>query len=1188
MQVLITNSFLANQTGSELYVRDIALGLSRRGHAPMVYSPRLGPLAETLKLAGIPVVDDLDKIPHAPDLIHGQHHLETMTALARFPDTPAVYFCHGWVPWEEIPPRHPRILRYVAVSARIQERMGRLHGIEAARIHLILNFADLLRFQPRLPLPDCPHRAVAFSNLISEANGAGILRSACARHGIRLRVMGRANGNASLQPELLLPQYDLVFARGRSALEAMATGSAVVCCDVEGLGPMVTTSNFAALRKANFGIQVLERPLSRRGLRDEIGQYDPCDAAQVSRRVRQTAGLDLALDQILDVYGAVLAEWQAVSRTALVSEQPASFGYLRFLSESIRNPGGHLSSADFPARSPAQEWTPLRAWLEKGLGTGLLALHDLKRWLSSLRQRTEKPSSPVAETSAQQVPESPQLACVVLSLGNQPTLVQAVQSLLLQDVPLEIVVVNSCGGGTLATLEAAGIRVRVISHERRLLPGAARNVGILATRAPFVAFLAADCLAEPGWAAARLRRHLGGAPAVSSAVTSAYPGNRWARASHVLLFSHRMPGVPVHRALHYGVSYDRRLFDRYGLFREDLRTGEDSEFNARFTSAIPIAWVPEVRSAHFHPTTLAGVLGDQYARGIRMAKTLKHLTGKDHRSVVARNALSRTPHSLRIAWKASSWSERLHLPGVALVALPASAAYALGALRAERIRAEEPEPVPPPRILALLTFHNEMRFLPDYFRNVAAQVDGIIALDDGSTDGSGDFVDGQASVIELIRLPARSPHVWDEPRNRRLLVQAAWEHAADWLLVVDADERLELGFRPRASAEIERAEREGVLALRVHCCELWDNPETFRVDGIWGNKRPVRLFRMRRDHEFDDRPLHGHWAPLNSQLDSDYRAADLLLYHLAMLTAEDRRARQEKYLSLDPRSEHQAIGYDYLTDETGLELAKPPPGRGYEPPKAPRLFALLVFHNEMRYLEDYFRNVPAHVDGIIALDDGSTDGSGAFVGSQPSVIQLIRLPPRSPHVWDEPANRRMIISEALKHGPDWFIAVDADERLERDFRTRALVEIAKAEPAGILAFGVKFRELWNSPESYRADGVWGRKSQARFFKARADHAFDPRQFHGHWAPLNSKHNGGFPEADLIIYHLRMIHPRDRLQRMARYLELDPEKHWQPIGYEYLTDTAGLHLEPLPPGREYEPVPISPDPPPIQAEPAADR
>jgi hypothetical protein len=226
----------------------------------------------------------------------------------------------------------------------------------------------------------------------------------------------------------------------------------------------------------------------------------------------------------------------------------------------------------------------------------------------------------------------------------------------------------------------------------------------------------------------------------------------------------------------------------------------------------------------------------------------------------------------------------------------------------------------------------------------------------------------------------------------------------------------------------------------------------------------------------------------------------------------------------------------------------------------------------MEFLPGYFDNVPQQVDGIVALDDGSTDGSGDFVARQRSVLELVRAPPRIPHVWDDPGNRKTIITTAGKCKPDWLIAVDADERLEKNFRERASREIARAEQEGLPALSVHFRELWDSPVHYRADGIWGAKRQARFFRYRDDAELDQKALHGHWAPLNSKTGGGFPPGDLYIYHLRMIDPARRRARRERYETLDPDNRYQSIGYGYLTDEAGLELEPLPEGREYEPLP----------------
>ena len=157
LEVLLTNNTLAGRAGSELYLRDVALGLKARGHRPVAYSQLLGEVADEISAEGILVVSDLKKLPQAPDIIHGHHNLETMTALLHFPDSPAIFCCHGYVPWQEHPPVFPRILRYLAVD---QACLDRLHenGIPPERARLVYNFVDLQRFQPRSPLPPQPRR----------------------------------------------------------------------------------------------------------------------------------------------------------------------------------------------------------------------------------------------------------------------------------------------------------------------------------------------------------------------------------------------------------------------------------------------------------------------------------------------------------------------------------------------------------------------------------------------------------------------------------------------------------------------------------------------------------------------------------------------------------------------------------------------------------------------------------------------------------------------------------------------------------------------------------------------------------------------------------------------------------------------------------------------------------------------
>ncbi|HEY3136471.1 MAG TPA: glycosyltransferase [Blastocatellia bacterium] len=336
LRILITNNTLGNRAGSELYVRDLGIALLRRGHTPIAYSTSLGEVARDLRAATIPVIDDLDLLATPPDIIHGHHHLDTMTALLRFPGVPAVYFCHGWIPWEEAPPRFPRILRYVAVDHTCRDRLVFEHAIPENRVRVLLNFVDLERFKPRAPLPIRPRLAVVFSNQANEYTHPGPVRQACARFGITVDVIGLSAGNACARPEEVLGNYDIVFAKARAALEALAVGAAVVLCDETGAGPMVTTDELDRLRPLNFGIRTLRNPLDADVLAAEIARYDPADAAEVSRRIRASAGLDTAVDEIISLYQEVISEYASASEDNADDEQHAASRYLRWLTPDLK------------------------------------------------------------------------------------------------------------------------------------------------------------------------------------------------------------------------------------------------------------------------------------------------------------------------------------------------------------------------------------------------------------------------------------------------------------------------------------------------------------------------------------------------------------------------------------------------------------------------------------------------------------------------------------------------------------------------------------------------------------------------------------------------------------------------------------------------------------------------------------
>lgn len=308
LNVLLTNAWMDNPGGSETVIRDVSLGLLRRGHRPTVYAPHLGAPAQRLHQRGIAVTSDLSTITEAPDVIHGQHFVQTAEALLTFSETPAIQYCHAWAFWQEAPARFPQVYRYLAVDDAVRSRLVQMEGVAAERVEILHNAVDLTRIPERgAALPPRPVRALAFTKSQGQIP---YIQEACRRRGLELDLLGSGVDRLTADPERELVRYDLVFTTARKALEALCAGCAVVVCDNRGLGGMVSSANFAELRRLNFGLRSLSRPVSVKGLCAEIDLYDAQDAAEVSRTARRDADLERLLDRLEAVYAeAIAAPW---------------------------------------------------------------------------------------------------------------------------------------------------------------------------------------------------------------------------------------------------------------------------------------------------------------------------------------------------------------------------------------------------------------------------------------------------------------------------------------------------------------------------------------------------------------------------------------------------------------------------------------------------------------------------------------------------------------------------------------------------------------------------------------------------------------------------------------------------------------------------------------------------------------
>lgn len=342
MKLLLSVFAMAHRSGAEWFVRDLAIGLSQLGHSVTVYAPVVGDMIDELRWRSIACITDLAQMAAVPDLVIGSTRDETVACLARFPGVPAISICHDRVAQHGLPPLFSRIRQYVAVDANCAERLTLENGIPESGVVIIQNGVDLERFRPRLPLPPHPRRAAIFSNYATDNADTQLVRAVCNKLGIELEVVGSGVGRQAPAPEAVLAQFDLVFAKARCAMEAMATGCAVLLLN-EGMGMagLVRSTNVESWHLWNFGRKLLQQPIDASRLETEILAYSAEDACAVADYMRHAGSLTTTASAFATLAQSILVAEKSVLPVDPVSENR------EFASHLIKNlqPFGAVSAA---------------------------------------------------------------------------------------------------------------------------------------------------------------------------------------------------------------------------------------------------------------------------------------------------------------------------------------------------------------------------------------------------------------------------------------------------------------------------------------------------------------------------------------------------------------------------------------------------------------------------------------------------------------------------------------------------------------------------------------------------------------------------------------------------------------------------------------------------------------------------
>jgi GT2 family glycosyltransferase len=204
----------------------------------------------------------------------------------------------------------------------------------------------------------------------------------------------------------------------------------------------------------------------------------------------------------------------------------------------------------------------------------------------------------------------------------------------------EVVLVDSGPGGTTGAIVSRDFpEVRCHVSPTRLLPHAARNLGVSMARGELFLLSDPDTYARPDW----IERMVAAWERTGGIVVGAIAnhGDRWLDTGiHICKFSKVLPGGaprPVDNAPTANVLVDRATWETVGPIREDVLQGDASWSRRALECGVPLTFAPDAVVAHHHLESARGFLRERYRRGLELG-TLRCEWEKDrplHLALVA-------------------------------------------------------------------------------------------------------------------------------------------------------------------------------------------------------------------------------------------------------------------------------------------------------------------------------------------------------------------------------------------------------------------------------------------------------------------------------------------------------------------------------------------------------------------------
>ena len=216
----------------------------------------------------------------------------------------------------------------------------------------------------------------------------------------------------------------------------------------------------------------------------------------------------------------------------------------------------------------------------------------------------------------------PRVSVVFPAYRSEPTVAGCLSALRRQTfTDFEVVLVDSGPGGSTGAIVARDFpEVRCHVSPTRLLPHAARNLGVSMARGELFLLSDPDTYARPDW----IERMVSAWERTGGIIVGAIAnhGDRWLDTGiHICKFSKVLPGGaprPVDNAPTANAMVDRATWERVGPIPEDVLQGDASWSRRALQRGVQLTFAPDAVVEHHHLETARGFLRERHRRGLEL------------------------------------------------------------------------------------------------------------------------------------------------------------------------------------------------------------------------------------------------------------------------------------------------------------------------------------------------------------------------------------------------------------------------------------------------------------------------------------------------------------------------------------------------------------------------------------------